>query len=119
MRFHVTTLRRAEIDCNGILAYIAERSKAGAVAWVRAYDAAVERLEQSADTFPLAPESEHVDLSYGKCCSRRGADVFIARCLQSAVATYSFCTSAGRDRISLAPRISSPERDRTDEFRGI
>lgn len=61
MKFHVRTLRRANSDCDRILTYIAERSRAGAVAWARAYDAALVRLEQAADALPLAAEDDHVD----------------------------------------------------------
>lgn len=62
MKFHVKTLRKAKQDYHVILEYIAERSKPGAVAWARAFDKALARLEESADTFPLAPENEHVNL---------------------------------------------------------
>ncbi len=61
MTFHVKTLHRTRRSSDQIVTYIAERSKSGAVAWARAYDAALARLEQSADTFPFAPENEHVD----------------------------------------------------------
>jgi plasmid stabilization system protein ParE len=61
MKFRVRTLRRAERDYREIMVYIAERSKEGAAAWARAFDKALLRLEELADTFPLAPEDEYVD----------------------------------------------------------
>jgi plasmid stabilization system protein ParE len=62
MKFRVKTLRRAERQYTGFLSYIAERSKAGATAWARAFDAALARLEISAGTFPLAAESDLVEM---------------------------------------------------------
>lgn len=61
MKFTVKTLRAAERDSNIILEYIANRSKAGATAWAKAYDKALAQLEENADSFPLAAENEHVD----------------------------------------------------------
>lgn len=61
MKFTVNTLRAAERDFNGILEYIAARSKAGAEAWAKAFDKALTCLEDSTDSCPLAAENEHVD----------------------------------------------------------
>ena len=61
MSFTVTTLRRAEYDYHKILDYIAARSRPGAAAWVKAFDKALARLEEYADSYPLAAEDEHVD----------------------------------------------------------
>ena len=61
MKFTVITLLAAERDFNKILEYIAARSKAGAQAWAKAFDKALARLEESADSYPLAAENEHVD----------------------------------------------------------
>jgi plasmid stabilization system protein ParE len=61
MNFTVITLRAAERDFNGMLEHIAVRSKAGAEAWARAFDKALARLEESADSCPLAAENEYVD----------------------------------------------------------
>lgn len=74
MTFHVKTLQRARRAYEQTLNYIAERSKSGAVAWAREYDAALARLEQSADTFPLAPENDHVDFELREALfkTRRG-----------------------------------------------
>jgi plasmid stabilization system protein ParE len=61
MKFKVVTPRAAERDFNGILEYIASRSKAGAEAWASAFDKALARLEESADSCPLALENDFVD----------------------------------------------------------
>lgn len=61
MRFTVITLRAAERDFNGILEYIAARSKSGAEAWAKAFDKALAYLEENADTCPLAAENAYVD----------------------------------------------------------
>src|SRR5204863_6724156 len=57
----VNILRAAERDYNEILEYIAARSKPGAEAWARAFDKALARLEESADSCPVAAETEYVD----------------------------------------------------------
>lgn len=62
MNFRIRILRRARRAYNQILAYIAERSPSGATAWGNAFDAALERLEESADTFAVAWESEGTGL---------------------------------------------------------
>ncbi|MGH7129136.1 MAG: type II toxin-antitoxin system RelE/ParE family toxin, partial [Planctomycetaceae bacterium] len=61
MKFTVTALPRAERDFNRILKYIAARSQAGAAAWARAFDKALERLEEHADSCPMAAENDRVD----------------------------------------------------------
>jgi len=61
MKFTVITLRAAERDCNGILEYLAARSKTGAEAWARAFDKALAHLEENADSCPVAAENEYVD----------------------------------------------------------
>lgn len=61
MKFTVIILRAAERDFNGILEYIAAHSKAGAEAWAKAFDKALARLEDSANSFPLAAENEYLD----------------------------------------------------------
>ena len=61
MKFTVITLRAAERDFNGILEFLAARSKSGAEAWATAFDKALARPEESADSCPLAAENEFVD----------------------------------------------------------
>ena len=61
MKFAVRIQRRARQDYEAILSYIAKRSPEGASAWARAFDRALERLEDFADTFPLAIENELVE----------------------------------------------------------
>jgi plasmid stabilization system protein ParE len=61
MKFAVVTPRAAERDFNRIMEYIAARSKAGAEAWARAFDKALVRLEDDADSCPFAAENEHVE----------------------------------------------------------
>ena len=70
MKFTVVTLRAAERDFQGILEYIAARSKTGATAWAKAFDKALAYLEESADSCPLAPENDHVDFESVRSCSR-------------------------------------------------
>lgn len=59
--FTVITLRAAQRDSDGILEYLASRSKSGAEAWARSFDKALAYLEANADSCPLAAENEYVD----------------------------------------------------------
>ena len=59
--FRVTILGRAKRDFRSTLRYIAEHSKPGAVAWAKAFDKALARLEQGAESFPQAAENEYID----------------------------------------------------------
>src|SRR4051812_27771082 len=74
MKFNVITLRAAERDFNGMLEYIAARSKAGTEAWARAFDRALIALEESADRCPLAPENDFVEFEVREALfkTRRG-----------------------------------------------
>jgi hypothetical protein len=74
MRFQVQTIRQAERDYNGIVNYIAQRSRSGTVAWAAAYKHALTRLQRAADTFPLAAEDEFVDFQLREALfkTRRG-----------------------------------------------
>jgi plasmid stabilization system protein ParE len=57
MRNKVLTLRRAESDIQHITPWIAERSIQGAYAWLDSYEELMERLAQSAQTYPSAFEA--------------------------------------------------------------
>jgi len=61
MTFLVKTTRRADRDYAACLNYIITRSKRGANSWAKAFDKALERLEDNADGCPLAPETDLVD----------------------------------------------------------
>jgi hypothetical protein len=62
MKFTVYELPRARDDKRHILRWLYDRSPLGAAAWLNAYDSMVERLTIAADTLPLAPENDAVDL---------------------------------------------------------
>jgi plasmid stabilization system protein ParE len=61
MKFELRVHRRAHREYQQILRFIKEQSRQGATAWARAFDKALSRLEEFADTFPLAAEDELVD----------------------------------------------------------
>lgn len=61
MKFAVQIQRSARRDYNTIVDYIGDRSQAGAIAWGQAFDQALARLEESADTMARAQEDEFVD----------------------------------------------------------
>jgi plasmid stabilization system protein ParE len=63
MTFQVRSLRKARQDVDCILNWLIHERKTphGAVAWLRAYEAAAAALATSADAYGLAPEDGFVD----------------------------------------------------------
>ena len=74
MKFTVHIQRSARRDFNSIIDYIGERSASGAIAWGHAFDKALARLEEFADTMAPAEEDELVefDLREVQFKTRRG-----------------------------------------------
>ena len=75
MRFFVRELPRAIEDKRQILRWLLERSRQGAAAWLNAYDDALQRLEQNADSYGQAPENDEcplVDVRQALFKTRRG-----------------------------------------------
>lgn len=74
MNFIVRELPQAKQDKASIFRWLHERSPAGAIAWLEAYDLLVERLKLNAASFGLAPESKDCDLEVrqGLFKTRRG-----------------------------------------------
>jgi hypothetical protein len=62
MRFSVRELRTAKADKRQIFEWLYGQSRAGASAWLAAYDAMIERLENGADTFGEACENADLDM---------------------------------------------------------
>jgi len=58
MSFRVGLTDAALSDVRTILTWISERSPDGAVAWSRAWQKVLNHLEEGADKFSVAPESE-------------------------------------------------------------
>lgn len=93
MSFPVHELPRAKADKQKIVEWLLERSRAGAAAWITAYDDAIERLEQNADSYGEALENKEcpcVDVRQLLFKTRRGrvyrivffieqTDVFVLR----------------------------------------
>jgi plasmid stabilization system protein ParE len=61
MSFTVRELPKARLDKQSIFRWLHQRSPTGAATWLRAYDALVERLEQDAHSFAVAPENKDCD----------------------------------------------------------
>jgi hypothetical protein len=74
MSFIVRELPKARQDKDSIFRWLDERSPAGAIAWLDAYDALLERVEQDAESFGLAPEKQDCDFDVrqGLFKTRRG-----------------------------------------------
>jgi hypothetical protein len=62
MKFRVQLLWRAERDVDATIAWLSERSPAGAATWQRTWDETVEILRASADVYGIAPENEDQEL---------------------------------------------------------
>ncbi len=62
MNFKVLELRRAQADVRGIAGWLAERSPQGAIAWLRAYDDMISRLEEQ--PFSCGPALEREDCAF-------------------------------------------------------
>lgn len=58
MNFAVQELPRAKEDKQAILEWLLERSRQGAAAWLDAYDDALARLRDHADTYGQALEND-------------------------------------------------------------
>jgi plasmid stabilization system protein ParE len=99
MKFVVVTLRAAERDYNEVLEYIATRSRSGAQAWARAFDKLLVRLEENADSFPLAPENEHVDFDVREALfrTRRGLVYRVLFTIRDSTAVILHVRSPGQD----------------------
>ena len=74
MAFTVRELPKARQDKHSIYRWLDERSPAGAVAWLEAYDSLLERLQQNAASFGLAAKSPDCDFEVrqGLFKTRRG-----------------------------------------------
>lgn len=74
MKYRVKFLPRANADVRQMLRYLSERAPQGASAWLSALDRAIIRLQEGADTFSEALESDHfeVDLRQLLFKTRRG-----------------------------------------------
>jgi hypothetical protein len=70
----VRELRKATADKRQIFAWLHERSPSGALAWLAAYDAMVERLKTGAETFGEAYEQVDLEMSVKQALfkTRRG-----------------------------------------------
>ncbi len=75
MSFAVQELPRAKEDKQAILEWLLERSRQGAAAWLDAYDDALARLRDHADTYGQALENDdcpQVDVRQVLFKTRRG-----------------------------------------------
>lgn len=60
--FRVRELSKAKADKRRIFEWLHQRSRAGAIAWLAAYDGMIERLRSNADTFPEAYENADLEM---------------------------------------------------------
>ena len=62
MKFSVRELRKAQADKRRIFEWLHEHSRPGAIAWLAAYDAMIDRLRTGADMFGEAYERADLDM---------------------------------------------------------
>lgn len=62
MTLRVTILALAQIDAESIYEWILQRSQAGAAAWYAAFETAVGKVADEADSCALAPESDDIGI---------------------------------------------------------
>ena len=74
MIFTVRELRQATADKRQVFAWLHERSPSGALSWLAAYDAMIERLKTGAATFGEAYEQVDLEMSVKQALfkTRRG-----------------------------------------------
>ncbi|MEX2309392.1 MAG: hypothetical protein WD738_17465 [Pirellulales bacterium] len=74
MTFIVRELPKARRDTHSIFRCLDERSPAGAIAWLAAYDSLLERFKHDAASFGLAAESQdcEFEVRQGLFNTRRG-----------------------------------------------
>lgn len=70
----VRELRKARQDVESIFCWIRKRSASGAVAWLDAYDALLDRLKEDAASSAMAPEAADFDFEVRQALfkTRRG-----------------------------------------------
>lgn len=74
MTFNVSELRKAKADKRRIFEWLHQQSRAGAIAWLAAYDRMVERLKVNAGTCSEAYEDADLDMDVKEALfkTRRG-----------------------------------------------
>ena len=98
MSFVVRELPKARQDKDSIFRWLNDRSPAGGIAWLDAYDSLVERFKQDVTTFGLAPESQNCEFEVRQGLFKTRRVEFIECCSSSKASRYSFSACAGRDR---------------------
>lgn len=110
MKYTVTVLRNARRDYERILEYIADRSKPGAAAWAKSFDTALRRLEEFADSCPLAVEDEHVDFEVREILfkTRRGLIYRVLFTIQDNTVVILHVRGSGQDFLD-SDAVRSPD----------
>jgi plasmid stabilization system protein ParE len=98
MKFGVRELPKAKEDKESIFRWINGRSPAGALAWLDAYDAAIARLANEANSFGFAPENANCELEVRQVLfkTRHGRVYRLLYFVESA--EFLCCGCAGQDR---------------------
>lgn len=102
MSFTVHTLWRAERDFDRIVSYLCERSPQGADSWLRAWEKAKQKLQDSADKFGLAPENEGQDLEVREFIfrTRKGRDYRVLYTIRDREVFIMHLRGPGQDLLS-------------------
>ena len=101
-RFRIILQPEAERNITTIYNWLAERSPQGAGSWYRAFEQALERLRESADRFPSAPESRHfaVEIRDILFKTRRGQPYRLLFTLQGSDVNVLYVRGPGQDLVT-------------------
>ena len=110
MTYAIRSSHQADADVAEILDWIAERSPDGAVRWLAAFEAAIDRLRERADRCSRAPETDElsVDLRQLLFRTRRGRPYRIVFVIRDEVVHLAAVRGPGEDDITSAD-IEFPE----------
>ena len=114
MRFQIKVLRRADRDVDRILWWLSnqQKSPSGATTWFRAYEAALQRLSEFADSQSLAPESEYAthDVRHAQFKTRRGRVYRILFTIVGDEARVLHVRGPGQNLVSV-DQLRSPDEE--------
>jgi plasmid stabilization system protein ParE len=101
-RFRVIVQPEAERNVSSVFDWLAERSPQVADSWYRAFEQAIDRLRESADHFPLAPESRHFSVKISEILfkTRRGQPYRLLFTLQSGDVNVLYVRGPGQDLVT-------------------
>jgi len=103
MKYQVVVLRQAEEDVQTIFDWLAKRSPAGARSWYKAFEGALDRLEDEAERFSSAPERQFFAEAIRQCLFKTRSGRRYRILLSSRIPRSVCSTCAGQGNSSWCP----------------